>query len=167
MTTKMFLDLGTNTGYVIYDGINYLDFGRQVNTVNTIQQKDWYTRADFETWIVFENFLKEKCEKFNIVQIVFERVKFAQISHRARRYYNGLVAILEKHVWVYNIDLIHISPTELKKKFTGNAKAKKSAIVQKVNQLDFFKDRKKLLVSKDHDIADAFAISRIVYANNI
>lgn len=73
----------------------------------------------------------------------------------------GANAVVQLSLTQHDIPYILVSPTSLKKYWTGNFEAKKRRMVKRANQVV----ENKVFSYKDHDTADAFALAMLAHGH--
>lgn len=123
MTKILAFDLGTNYGYCVKDG-SQVHFGG-----STLKDKKHGAR--------FKQFHHELTYLFNLHKpdiVSYELVR-RFMSSDAAYIYCGLRAIMLVAAHEFGCEVLELSPTEIKKAFTGDGKAKKPDVISRCIEL--------------------------------
>lgn len=151
MTKIIAIDIGiTNNGFAILEKNNVVMFSSlNLESSDSLQNK--YSKI--------YNFFSSLVKKHNITRVIYEepqRVPNRNIEKQLLKVCGLFEAISIEH----NLeDCLSYNPTTVKKKITGNAKAKKEEIKQKVEE----KLKIKISNAKDHHSIDALALGLIYF----
>lgn len=147
--TILSLDLGTSLGWAFAkDGV-ISQYGMLKLTT-----KDTHPGHRF---LKFNNFL---CNFVGVKEIFYEDVPFFESAYSARSY-AGLLAFLQVFCLVNKIRLVGVTPTAVKKEFTGRGNANKRDMCSVCHKLGWRGGYAETDI--DHDIADAIALAFVLF----
>lgn len=139
MINILSLDLGTKTGFHVKN-FEHESYG----LISLAKYK-----SHPEKFIMFYNSIRKLIDDNVIDVIAYEEVK-RFMSSASAHLYGGFRAILLMVAYSRDCEVYGLSPTEIKKSFTGSGKAKKDDMIAKCLELKYAVD--------DDNVADAIAI---------
>ena len=140
--TILSLDLGTTTGWAIYDDIGKITSG-------SVSFKDTPFDSKSSRYTKFRKFLNEIQKEHHIDQIIYEVVR-RHMGTLAGQIYGGFMATLQTFGDDYEIEYLGFPVQTIKKFITGKGNAGKDEVIAAVKDKGHW--------PKDDNEADAIAL---------
>lgn len=135
------LDLGSTTGFASGIDEKVLKF----DSKNWIHKSKYFTN---ESFLEFFHWLYPVAKNYN--KIVVERPNMHMPGFHSLRVLFGMYGIVQMTCAAWNIEMIHVGATEVKKFWTGSGKAMKEDMVAEAVKRGY--------KTNEHNQADALAI---------
>lgn len=151
--TTLSLDLGSTLGYAIGCSGVIIESGEVTLSPGVNKTHPGHRWMKFQQWL----------SKYQSVdEIVFEDVMFfGNNGVKAARVYCGLLAVLQMFALGHGKRMSSLTPSQVKKDFTGAGNSKKDVICEVAHTLGWQRGTKGTM--NNHNEADAIALLWVVY----